>query len=64
MRALLIALILSLASPANAAEIYVTTRIFSPGIHINIDGQIYPGDEKKFVAVFERYAKSHLRCEG
>jgi site-specific recombinase XerD len=40
MRALLIALMLSWASPANAAEVYVTTRIFSPGIHINIDGRI------------------------
>jgi Clp protease len=60
MRALLIALMLSLASPANAAEVYVSTRIFSPGIHINIDGRIYPGDEKKFEAVLERYAKSYL----
>jgi hypothetical protein len=59
MRAL-IAVMLSLASPANAAEVYVTTRIFSPGIHINIDGRIYPGDEKKFEAILERYAKSHL----
>ena len=60
MRALLIALMLSLACPANAADIYVTTRIFSPGIHININGPIYPGDEKKFEAVLDRYAKSHI----
>jgi hypothetical protein len=49
MRFLVLLMVLWLASPAGAAEFYVSARRFG-GTIIHIDGPIYLGDEKKFAA--------------
>jgi hypothetical protein len=54
MRALLVLVALWLASPAHAANIYVTPRFWGGAI-IHIDGVIGYGDEKRFVNIASQY---------
>jgi hypothetical protein len=59
MRALALLVVLWLVSPAQAANIYVTSRFWGRTI-IHIDGWIVPGDEKKFAQIASRYPAGSL----